>query len=102
VLEPVDKPTRQHIINRYHKIYVCRHPPRRQIRWQPILVGQKDQLEIEEVLETCRSSPLEQIEGVMATDIVDRSGGHSRKPVFGFSMSTEAATGGVAAADSGG
>jgi hypothetical protein len=28
-LETVDQPIRQHIINRYHKIYVRRHPPRR-------------------------------------------------------------------------
>jgi hypothetical protein len=31
VLESVDQPTRQQIINRYHKIYVRRHPPRRQL-----------------------------------------------------------------------
>jgi hypothetical protein len=39
VLESVDKPTRQQLINRYHRIYVCRHSPRRQILWRSKLVG---------------------------------------------------------------
>jgi hypothetical protein len=43
IVELVDKPTRQHIINRYHKIYVRRNPPRQQVRWRPITVGRKDQ-----------------------------------------------------------
>jgi hypothetical protein len=55
IVDLVDKPTRQYIISRYHKIYVCRNPPRRQVRWRPIGVGQKDQPETEEPLEECRS-----------------------------------------------
>ena len=39
IVEPVDKPTRQHIINRYHKKYVHRNPQRQQVRWRPIEVG---------------------------------------------------------------
>jgi hypothetical protein len=55
IVDLVDKPTRQYIISRYHKIYVCRNPPRRQVRWRPIGVGRKDQPETEELLEECQS-----------------------------------------------
>ena len=95
MLELVDKPTRQQIINRYHKIYVHRHPPKRQVRWCPKIVGRKDQPEIEEVSETCQSRPLEQIEGVNAIDNADRCGGHSRKLDCGFCMAVKAVTAGV-------
>ena len=30
--EPIDRPTRQYIINRYHKIYVSRSPTKGQVR----------------------------------------------------------------------
>ncbi|KAE8008886.1 hypothetical protein FH972_005357 [Carpinus fangiana] len=100
VLESVDQPTRQQIINRYHKIYVRRHPPRRQLRWRPKLKGQKDQIGSEEVSETCRSSSSEQTVQAKTTNTVDGSGGHDTKAVFGCSVSEEEAPGGVAVVES--
>jgi hypothetical protein len=96
VLESVDQPTRQQITNRYHKIYVRRHPPRRQLRWRPKLKGRKEQIGSEEVSKTCRSSSSEQIAEAKTTDTVDGSGGHDTKAVFGCSVSAEEAPGGVA------
>jgi hypothetical protein len=54
------------------------------------------------VSKTSWSSPLEWTKGVKAMDIADRTGGHSRKPIFGFSMSAKESIGGVVAVDSGG
>jgi hypothetical protein len=96
MLETVDQPIRQHIINRYHKIYVRRHPPRRQKRWRPKLMGQKEQKGGEEVSEACKSRSSGQKIEAKVTDTVDGSGGHATKSLSGLSMSEEEAIGGVA------
>jgi hypothetical protein len=48
MVEPIDKPTREYIIKRYHKIYVRRSPPKRQVRWWPKVLGRKVQPEMPE------------------------------------------------------
>lgn len=99
LVELVDKPTRLQIINRYHKIYVRRHPPR---RWRPKTVGRMDQLETEEPPENHRSRRPEQSREVPGTEHADEKGAHSRDTNTGFFMGLEAATGGMAVAGQGG
>jgi hypothetical protein len=76
MVEPIDKPTREYIIKRYHKIYVRRSPPKRQVRWRPKVLGRKVQPEMPEGR---RSWPSEGVGGGPATEDTDKSGGQSRR-----------------------
>jgi hypothetical protein len=86
IVEPIDKPTRQHIINRYHKIYVRRNPPRQQVHWRPIKVGRKDQPSSKELPEECRSGTTVWVGDIQVTKEADRNGGQSRSQKMGASQ----------------
>jgi hypothetical protein len=101
-VEPVDKPTRQHIINRYHKIYVRRNPPRQQVRWRPITVDRKDQPSSEELPEVCRSGTIVWVGDIQATEEADRNGRQSQSQKMGAYWTVEEAIGGAKVTGSGG
>lgn len=74
-MEPVDKPTRLKIINRFKRIYVRRNQPK---RWRPKAVGRMDQPVITELPEIDRNMTLEQSKEVPRTEQADEKGGQEQ------------------------
>jgi hypothetical protein len=89
IKEPVDKPTRIQLINRYKRIYVRRNQRR---RWCPKAVGRMDQPVIAETPESDRSVTPEKAKEVSRTEQTDEKGGQVRD---GCRMVEETSTGGM-------
>jgi hypothetical protein len=89
IMEPVDKPTRIKIINRYKRIYVRRHQHR---RWRTKAVGQLDKPVNTESPELDRNFMPEQSKEVLMTEQIGEKGGQVWD---GCRMAEETATGGL-------
>jgi hypothetical protein len=92
IMEPVDKPTRVHIINQYKRIYVRRHQHR---RWRPKAVGRLDKPVNTESPESDRNLTPEKSKEVMMTKQIGEKGGQVRD---GCRMVEENVAGGAAVA----
>jgi hypothetical protein len=94
IVDP-DKPTRQHIIKTYNKIYVRRNPPRQQRHWRPVGVGRKDQPAMK-TPEECRSGTPERAGDLSETEKAEKTGGYLGSLNMGALENVEEATrGGV-------
>jgi hypothetical protein len=89
IKEPVDKPTRIQLINRYKRIYVRRNQQR---RWRPKAVGRRDQPGITASPEIDRRLTPEKTKEVSRTEQNDEKGGQVRD---GYRMVEETSTGGM-------